>query len=107
MSCSQKDFEAKKARRHRRKLSIRRRIFGTKARPRLTVFRSHKNIYCQIVDDMTGVTLASASTRAKDVSGDVEGFGGNSGAAVVVGKAIAAKALELGIENVLFDRNGY
>lgn len=68
------------------------------------MFRSHKNIYCQIVDDYLGQTLASASTRAKDAS---VAAGGNVEAAKSVGKAIAEKAKAVGIEAVKFDRNGY
>ena len=89
-----------------RKLRIRRRIrkvsFGTEARPRLSVFRSNKEIYAQLIDDNKGVTLASASSRDKDV----DGKGTKSEVATNVGKAIAGKALKLGIETVAFDRGG-
>lgn len=89
-----------------RKLRIRRRIrkvsFGTEARPRLSVFRSNKEIYTQLIDDNKGVTLASASSRDKDV----DSKGSKSEVAANVGKAIAEKALKLGVETVAFDRGG-
>jgi|SRR5690606_683419 len=89
-----------------RKLRIRRRIrkvsFGTEARPRLSVFRSNKEIYAQLIDDDKGVTLAAASSRDKDVDAN----GNKSEVAIAVGKAIAAKALKLGVETVSFDRGG-
>ena len=102
---STKDSEAKKVRRVRRKAYVRRKVFGSAERPRLTVFRSHKNISCQLVNDFTGSTLASASTTQKPVS--IDGFGGNAAAAQIVGKDIAEKAQKLGISTVQFDRNGY
>ncbi|AEV38367.1 Ribosomal protein L18, bacterial [Pseudovibrio sp. FO-BEG1] len=73
-------------------------------RPRLSVFRSSKQIYAQIIDDSKGVTLASASTIEKDVK--VE-YGGNKDAAAVVGKLIAERAIAAGIKEVVFDRGGY
>ncbi|MBO0329013.1 50S ribosomal protein L18 [[Muricauda] lutisoli] len=89
-----------------RKLRIRRRIrkvsFGTEARPRLSVFRSNKEIYAQLIDDNKGVTLAAASSRDKDV----DSKGTKSEVATNVGKAIAEKALKLGVEAVAFDRGG-
>ncbi|MCK0160618.1 50S ribosomal protein L18 [Allomuricauda sp. F6463D] len=90
-----------------RKLRIRRRIrkvsFGTEARPRLSVFRSNKEIYAQLIDDDKGVTLAAASSRDKDVEATK---GTKSEIASNVGKAIAEKALKLGVEAVAFDRGG-
>jgi len=97
----------KKLRRQRRKRRVRKKVFGTEARPRLTVFRSHKNIYAQIIDDDQGRTLVSASTRDGETSKGLEGPGGNRPAAGEVGKAIAARAVEAGIKKVVFDRNGY
>lgn len=89
-----------------RKLRIRRRIrkvsFGTETRPRLSVFRSNKEIYAQLIDDNKGVTLAAASSRDKDV----DSKGTKSEVANNVGKAIAEKALKLGVEAVAFDRGG-
>jgi len=91
-----------KAARLRRKRSIRNRISGTSALPRLSVFRSNKYIYAQVIDDVSGTTLASAS----DVSGkDVEGV--KLDRARSVGTAIATACKEKGIARVIFDRNGY
>jgi large subunit ribosomal protein L18 len=87
----------------RRRRHVRRRVRGTPERPRLTVFRSHQHVYCQIVDDITGKTLVSASTRDKDLRDSVK-FGGNVDAAKIVGKAVAEKALAAGIQQVCFDR---
>ena len=75
-------------------------------RPRLTVFRSHKHIYCQIVDDEKGITLVSASTRDKTLAGDI-GYGGNVEAAKKIGQAIAERALAAGVKQVQFDRGYY
>ncbi len=91
-------------RRIRRKRGIRKRIFGQPDRPRLTIFRSNKNIYAQIIDDLTGRTLASASTREKDAKVD---NGGNCSSATEVGKSLAERAVKAGISTVAFDRNGY
>jgi large subunit ribosomal protein L18 len=97
----------KTQRRVRRKKHIRKHVTGTQKRPRLTVFRSNKNMYAQIVDDMAGTTLACASTQQEGVAGKVDSHGGNKQAAAAVGEAIAAKASEKGITEVVFDRNGY
>ena len=91
------DKNEARLRRHRR---VRNKISGTAARPRLDVFRSAKHIYAQIIDDEQGVTLVSASTMDN-------GNGGNVEAAAEIGKKIAAKALEKGITEVVFDRGGY
>ena len=96
----------KMIRRQRRKRHIRRRVIGSADRPRLTVFRSHKNISAQIIDDGVGKTLVSASTQEKALRDSV-GYGGNRSAATVVGTALAEKAAESGIKEVVFDRNGY
>ncbi len=85
-------------RRHKR---VRKAISGTAVCPRLCVFRSLKNIYAQIIDDVAGTTLVSASSL------ELEGNGGNKEAAKAVGELVAKKALEKGIENVVFDRGGY
>ena len=87
----------------RRHLRLRKKISGTAACPRLNVFRSLANIYAQIIDAEQGVTLVSASTMDKDFNGN----GGNVEAAAEIGKKIAAKALEKGITEVVFDRGGY
>ncbi|MDO4541610.1 MAG: 50S ribosomal protein L18 [Bacillota bacterium] len=84
--------------------SIRLRIAGTAECPRLAVFRSSKNIYAQIIDDVAGKTLAAASTLDASLK---ENYGGNLAAATAVGKLIAEKAQEQGIKEVVFDRGGY
>ena len=88
---------------HRR---IRNRISGTASRPRLAVYRSNKNMYAQIIDDETGTTLVSANTLQKDVKESLEKTD-DVEAAKAVGTAIAKRALEKGIKEVVFDRAGY
>jgi len=101
-----KATKRKSFQRLRRKRRVRRNVVGTPDRPRLTVFRSHKNIYAQIIDDTLGRTLVSASSV--DRSAEVPaGSGGNRAAAQVVGQALASRAIEVGIKRVVFDRNGY
>lgn len=85
---------------------IRRQVSGTSARPRLAVFRSNKHIYVQLIDDVGGCTLASASTADAEVRGGV-GSGGNVEAAKAVGKLIAERARDKGLEGVVFDRGGF
>lgn len=97
----------KQVRRNRRKAHVRKKVSGTTERPRLTVFRSHKNIHAQIIDDMAGRTLVAASSQEKGLSEQLSGATGNVAAAEAVGKALAAKAVEAGIKKVVFDRNGY
>lgn len=94
----------RKALRKRKQLSIRSKISGTPERPRLNVYRSNKNIFAQLVDDVNGVTLAAASTISKGME---VANGGNVEAAKLVGKKIAELALAKGIETVVFDRGGY
>ncbi len=94
------DTNAQRQKRHKR---VRGKIAGTPERPRLNVFRSNANIYAQIIDDVKGVTLVSASTLDKEL----EGAGGNAEAAKKVGLKLAERALAKGIENVVFDRGGY
>lgn len=83
---------------------IRRKVTGSSARPRLAIYRSLNHIYAQVIDDMEGQTLASASTTEKDLRGS---SGGNVEAARRVGKTIAERALAKGISSVVFDRGGY
>ena len=90
----------------RRRRHVRRAVVGTAERPRLTVFRSSKNIYAQLIDDHTGVTLASASTAAADVKSQAA-YGGNIKAAQLVGKRLAEVAKEKGIQKAAFDRGHY
>ena len=91
----------KELRRLRIKRGIRNKISGTSERPRLSVFRSNKNIYAQIIDDLSGRTLAAVS------SDKAEGASNKVATSAEVGKQIAQKALELGISSVVFDRSGY
>jgi large subunit ribosomal protein L18 len=90
--------------RNRRKVSIRKHLVGTTERPRLTVFRTTKHIYAQIVDDVKGATLAAASTQSKAFK--AKGHSGNSDAATKVGVLIAKAGKKAGVEKVVFDRNG-
>lgn len=92
--------------RSKRQARVRRNILGTQARPRLSVFRSSKHIYAQLIEDETGKTLAAASTISKDVAGDLK-YSGNVEAAKAVGTAIAKIALDKNIKQVVFDRNGF
>ena len=91
---------AQRLKRHKR---VRGKISGTPEMPRLNVFRSEANIYAQVIDDVNGVNLASASSLDKSITG----YGGNIAAATAVGKLVAERALAKGIENVVFDRGGY
>ena len=94
------DTRSQRIKRHNR---VRGKISGTAERPRLCVFRSEKNIYAQIIDDVAGKTLVSASSVEKDF----EGAAGNKEAARKVGKTVAERAVAKGIEDVVFDRGGY
>lgn len=94
----------KNATRKKRHSRVRAKLSGTSARPRLNVFRSNKHIYAQIIDDMSGVTLASASTLDKEFSLESTG---NLEAAQKVGELVAKRAVEKGISSVIFDRGGY
>jgi large subunit ribosomal protein L18 len=93
----------KLSRRERIKRGIRKRLSGSAERPRLSVYRSNKGIYAQIIDDNTGKTVVSASSVSKDFSAK----GNKSEQSKAVGKAVAEKALAAGIKQVVFDRNGY
>ncbi|RKZ12752.1 50S ribosomal protein L18 [bacterium] len=93
--------------RNKRKRSIRKRLHGTAARPRISVFRSHKNIYAQVVDDDEGRTLLSSSGTSLENVEAPKGVGGKCAAAYGVGKAVAALAAEKGIKSMVFDRSGY
>jgi large subunit ribosomal protein L18 len=92
----------KSERRQRIRFRIRKTISGTATNPRLSVFRSNKEIYAQLIDDVNGVTLLAASSREKEI-----GKGTNIEVATAVGKLVAEKALKAGIEVVTFDRGGY
>ncbi|UOY91494.1 50S ribosomal protein L18 [Ectobacillus sp. JY-23] len=90
--------------RKKRHARVRAKLTGTAQRPRLNVFRSNQHIYAQVIDDVNGVTLASASTLDKELS--LEGTG-NAAAATKVGELVAKRAVEKGIKEVVFDRGGY
>ena len=92
----------KSDRRQRIKYRIRKAISGSATRPRLSVFRSNKEIYAQIIDDVNGVTILAASSREKEI-----GKGTNVEIAAAVGKLVAEKALKAGIDTITFDRGGY
>ncbi|RSK42099.1 MULTISPECIES: 50S ribosomal protein L18 [Mangrovimonas] len=94
----------KNERRQRIKNRVRKIVSGTEARPRLSVFRSNKEIYAQIVDDVTGKTIASSSSRDKEIS---SAKGTKTEVATLVGKSVAEKALKAGVETISFDRGGY
>ncbi|HEY1685943.1 MAG TPA: 50S ribosomal protein L18 [Tepidisphaeraceae bacterium] len=97
--------KAKTTRLLRRKGSIRSSLFGTTERPRLSVFRSSKHIYAQVIDDSQGKTIVSVGSTTDEVLGDLKN-GGNVAAAKLIGKAIADRAKAAGITAVAFDRNG-
>ena len=92
--------------RMRRRHRVRKRLRGTAERPRLSVFRSHKHVYAQLIDDATGRTLAAASSVDQDLRGEIK-YGGNKAAAERVGRAIAERAKAAGVERVAFDRGSF
>lgn len=89
--------------RQKKRYKIRKKVFGTQSRPRLSVFKSAKNVYAQIIDDSKGITLVSASSKEKNFGLS----GGNKEAAKKVGLLIGKRAVEKGIKCVVFDRSGY
>jgi large subunit ribosomal protein L18 len=95
-----------KQRRTRRKMRVRKGIFGTGERPRLTVTRSLQHIYAQLIDDVAGRTLVEACSVSKELRGALK-YGGNKAAAGAVGKLLGQRALAKGIKAAVFDRNGY
>lgn len=101
---------AKKNSRNDKRLSrharVRRDVFGTPEKPRLCVYRSLSNIFAQVIDDVSGKTLVSASTLDKEIKEQLA-YGGNKDAAKAVGEAVGKRALEKGIETVCFDRGGF
>ena len=102
---SMKNSKIKKAA-IRRKYHVRKKVFGKSDRPRLSIFRSNKHIYAQIIDDVTGATLVSASTRANQLRDQLSNTS-NKKAAEIVGQAVAKQALSVGINCVCLDRNRY
>ena len=93
----------RRVKRHKR---VRKNLTGTPEKPRLVVFRSNKNISAQIIDDVAGHTLVSASSIDKELKSEI-GYGGNKEAAKLVGELVAKRALDKGITEVVFDRGGY
>lgn len=91
-------------RRNKLRARVRKNVSGTAQKPRLCVFRSNKDIYAQIIDDTTGNTIVAANSRQKDLLAQT---GNKTEKAALVGKTIAAKAKDLGVETVVFDRGGY
>ena len=102
-------IKTKEDRRDRIKFRIRKRVRGTEARPRLTVFRSVAHIYVQVVNDADGTTIAAASSVEPAVKGSLDkaAKGGNVAGAKAIGKTIAERLLEKGVKRVVFDRNGF
>jgi large subunit ribosomal protein L18 len=100
------NMNPKSAARYKRKQRIRKKLSGSEARPRLSVFRSAKHLYAQIIDDVKGRTLAAASTLSGEIREKLGGLK-KSEAAREVGKLLAARAREKGINQVVFDRNGF
>lgn len=99
-------IKEKLRKRNRRHLRTRRKVMGNSERPRLSVYRSLKHIYCQIINDIEGKTLVAASTQSPDVRSQIQ-YGGNVKAAEIVGKKIAEEAKNKGISKVVFDKGGY
>jgi large subunit ribosomal protein L18 len=97
----------KKNKRVRSKIKIRKKLSGVPERPRLTVYRSLNNIYVQLIDDVNGKTLTSASTLSKELTEELKSIKGKTSKSKAVGKLIAKKALEQNISSIVFDRNGY
>jgi large subunit ribosomal protein L18 len=93
-------------RRKRRQHRVRNRMTGTPERPRLAVFRSSKHIYAQVINDKSGTTLASASTRDPEIRAQMT-YGGNKAAATIVGRVVAERAKKAGIDKICFDRRSY
>jgi large subunit ribosomal protein L18 len=93
--------------RDKRKIRIRKKIYGTPDKPRLSVYRSLKHIYVQLIDDTQGISLGMVSTKSKDLVADVKSADSKVAQAQVVGKAIARLAQEKNISTVVFDRNGF
>ena len=100
-------IKLKERQRSRRAFHVRNKIVGTAERPRLSIFRSSKHIYAQLIDDQNGRTLASASTKVKKGEQAAVGYGGNALAAKLVGLQIAERAKAAGIKKVAFDRGHY
>ena len=98
--------QSKNVSREKRHLRVRKKVSGTAERPRLNVYRSEMNIYAQVIDDLAGVTLVSASSIDKEIKEKLS-VGSNKEAAKAVGELIAKRAIDKGIKTVVFDRGGY
>lgn len=97
-------LDPKVVRRQKLRWRIRARVSGTASKPRLSVYRSNSDIYCQLIDDVNGVTLASANSKMKDIAAQP---GNKVEKSLMVGKALAQKALAVGLATCVFDRGGY
>ena len=102
-----KTAKTKRVRRQRAHQRIRRKVWGTADRPRLSVYKSTRYVYAQLIDDDRGHTLAQASSREEPIAGKAEGSGSTKSAARLVGEIIAERAKTNGVEKVVFDRGGY
>jgi large subunit ribosomal protein L18 len=100
-------FTSRSEARLKRKSRVRKNVKGTPEKPRLSIFKSAKHIYAQIIDDSQAATLLDASSLSKDIQGQIQDKGGNKEGAVIVGQTIAERALKKGIKRVVFDRNGF
>ena len=97
----------RKFKEHRRQMRVRKKVVGTPDRPRLSVYRSARNIYAQIIDDLNGTTLLSCSSVDKDMAAAVKKAEKKTDMSLLIGETIAKKASEKGIKSVVFDRNRY
>ena len=91
----------------KRKKRVRKKIRGSSAKPRLSVFKSSKHIYAQIIDDVSARTLVDSSSLAKEIRPQIQGKGGNMEGATIIGASVAKRAVEKGLKEVVFDRNGF
>jgi large subunit ribosomal protein L18 len=102
-----KTMQRKRERRHRAHLRVRSRVRGTAERPRLSVYKSLRYIYAQVIDDLRGATLVAASSADAEVRSQLKASASSQEAAKLVGETVAARAKEHGVERVVFDRGGY
>lgn len=102
-----KKIKAKRMRRARAHMRVRNRVEGTTARPRLAVYKSLRYVYAQVIDDQNGVTLVQANSREADIQSGLEASTGSKEAAAAVGKLLAERAKDKGVEEVVFDRGGF
>ncbi|MCF8259539.1 MAG: 50S ribosomal protein L18 [Melioribacteraceae bacterium] len=100
-------LKKQKQRKLRKVIRVRKKIFGTAEKPRLSVFRSLNHMYAQLIDDTKNITIAAASTKSSDIIEDVQKAEGKIGKSKLVGQLIAKKAQEVGVSQVVFDRGPY